>query len=187
MFFSTYFHAPNLPLRWCPVAGAAPHTPHSCLPHTPATFRDPLCPKIDQYQTQGHFLKINTQSSLPASQKPCREFHPKSQSDLSAGWQLLPIMKGLLISVSKGWEIRIWTRHDCTICAVDIYWFIPSSHLSLTLQSIRGHNQLFAGIPPKNKFSSSSLSKNHFEPLLQKMDHLFSYYGNRYRAHSLAF
>lgn len=102
MFFPTCFHAPNLPLHWCSVAGAVPHIPHSHLPHTPATFRVPLCPKIGQYQTQGHFLKINVQSSFLAAQKPCREFHPTSQSDLSAGWQLLPIMKGLLISVSKG-------------------------------------------------------------------------------------
>lgn len=79
-----------------------PHIPHSCLPHTSATFRVPLCPKTGQFQTQGHPLIINIQSSLLAAQKPCREFHPKSQSDLSAGWQLLPIMKGLLISVSKG-------------------------------------------------------------------------------------
>lgn len=46
----------------------------------------------------------------------------------------------------------MWTLYGDTICAVDIYWFIPSSHLSLTLCSYRGHNLLFPGISPKSNF-----------------------------------
>lgn len=131
------------------------------------------------YQSQVNFLNSNIQSSFLAARKPCRQFHPKSQSDLSAGWQLLPVMKGLLISVSEGWEIRLWILHDCTICAVDIYWFIPSSHLSLTLQSIRGHNQLLAGIPSQKQVCIQFPVKIHFKSLLQKMDHLLAVLQNQ--------
>lgn len=62
MFFPTCFHAPNLPLHWCSVAGAVPHI---CLPHTPATFRVPLWPRQINTKPKATFLKSTfSQASL---------------------------------------------------------------------------------------------------------------------------
>ena len=66
--------------------------------------------------------------------------------------------EGIINFSFRGWKIRMWTLYGYTICAVDIYWFIPSSHLSLTLCSHRGHSLLFSGIPPKCNLQPRILS-----------------------------
>lgn len=66
--------------------------------------------------------------------------------------------EGIINFSFRGWKIRMWTLYGYTICAVDIYWFIPSSHLSLTLCSHRGHSLLFSGIPPQCNLQPRILS-----------------------------
>lgn len=64
-------------------------------------IQGPTVPEDRSIPTSSPLFKINIQSSFLVAKNLAENF-TLSQSDLSAGWQLLPIMKGLLISVSKG-------------------------------------------------------------------------------------